>query len=248
LKEKRIKGQGTSTWKGDVGGADIVGGEDGEKGNSVGGRFDVDTATLLAVDEAENSRDVHAGSTGGFNGRDGGAASGADVVDDDDVGSELEEAFDAPAGAMGLLGFADEEAMDEGGSGTGVFVTEFEGAREFEDLGVVGEGPGAGAGSVRDEGVGSHGEAANGLGVGDVLTDEIVEDETGEAAAFGVERGGAAVDVVVGLLAAGEGKVAQLERVGSDKVEQGGSGFDWHGLASHSKRHRGFHSLLVLRD
>ena len=58
--------------------------------------------------------------------------------------------------------------------------------------------------------------------LGDVLADEVVEDEAGEAAAFGVEGGGAAVDVVVGLLAAGEGEVAELEGVGGDEVEEGG--------------------------
>ena len=57
---------------------------------------------------------------------------------------------------------------------------------------------------------------------GDVLADEVVEDEAGEAAAFGVEGGDAAVDVVVGLLAAGEGEVAELEGEGGDEIEEGG--------------------------
>ena len=54
---------------------------------------------------------------GGFDGGDGGAAGGADVVDDDDVRSELVEAFDEAAGAVGLFGLADEEAVDEGDRG-----------------------------------------------------------------------------------------------------------------------------------
>ena len=58
--------------------------------------------------------------------------------------------------------------------------------------------------------------------VGDVFADEVVEDEAGEAAAFGVEGGGAAVDVVVGLLAAGEGEVAELEGEGGDEIEERG--------------------------
>ena len=57
---------------------------------------------------------------------------------------------------------------------------------------------------------------------GDVLADEVVEDEAGEAAAFGVEGGDAAVDVVVGLLAAGEGEVAELEGEGGDEIEERG--------------------------
>ncbi len=191
-----------------MGGADVGGGEDGEEGDAGDGGFDVGSAALFAVDEAEDSGYVHAGLAGGLDGFDGGAAGGADVVDDDYVGAGFEEAFDAAACAVGLFGFADEEALDEGGGWAGVFGFEFEGAGEFDDLVVVGEGPGAGAGGVGDEGVGSHGEAAYGFGVWDVLLDEVVEDEAGEAAAFGVEGGDAAVDVVVGLLAAGEGEVA----------------------------------------
>ena len=127
---------------------------------------------------------------------------------------------------MGLLGFADEEAVDEGGGGAFVAAlvgAEVELAGEFEDFVVVGEGPGAGTGGVGDEGIGSHGEAAYGFCLGDVFADEVVEDEAGEAAAFGVEGGDAAVDVVVGLLAAGEGEVAEFEGVGGDEVEEGGA-------------------------
>ena len=148
----------------------------------------------------------------GFDGGDGGAAGGADVVDDDDVGSELVEAFDEAAGTVSLLGLADEEAVDEG-----VAV-------------VVQVVPGGGAGGVRDQGVGSHGEAADGLGLGEVLANEVVQHEAGEAAAFGVQRGGAAVDVVVGLLAAGEGEVAESEGEGRDQVEQVGAVVGCHGL------------------
>ncbi len=96
------------------------------KGAPADDGFDGGSAALFAVDEAEDCGDVHAGFAGGFDGGDGGAAGGADVVDDDDVGSGFEEAFDAAAGAVGLFGFADEEAVDEGGGGFGNFVAEFE--------------------------------------------------------------------------------------------------------------------------
>src|SRR6476469_1147162 len=89
--------------------------------------------------------------------------------------------------------------------------------------------PGGGGGGVRDEGVGSHSESADGLGLGEVLGDEVVEDEAGEAAALGVESGGAAVDVVVGLLAGGEGEVAEAEGVDCYEVEQVGLIVGWHG-------------------
>ena len=197
--------------EGDVRGADVGGGEDADERRSCGCGFDVGAATLFAVDEAEDSGDVHACFAGGFDGRDGAAAGGADVVDDDDLRSLFEEAFDLAAGAVGLLGFADEEALQELRCRVGGIEALLEGV------------PRAGAGGVGDERVGSHGEAADGFGLREMLADEVVEDQAGEAAAFGVEGGGAAVDVVVGLLAAGEGEVAQLEGEGRDEVEQGGA-------------------------
>ena len=87
------------------------------KGCAVAGGFDVGAATLFAVDEAEDAGDGHAGFASGFDGGDGGAAGGADVVDDDDSCAGFEKAFDLAAGAVGLFGFADEEAVDEGGGG-----------------------------------------------------------------------------------------------------------------------------------
>ena len=67
----------------------------------------------LSLSRVGHADDDHAGFTGGFDGGDGGGAGGADIIDDDDGGAGLEEAFDAAAGAVGLFGFADEEAVDE---------------------------------------------------------------------------------------------------------------------------------------
>ena len=73
--------------EGDVGGADVGGGEDGdEEGVGDCGLY-VLAASLFAVYEAEDSDNIHAGLAGGFDGGDGGAAGGADVVDDDYVGA-----------------------------------------------------------------------------------------------------------------------------------------------------------------
>ena len=57
--------------------------------------------------------------------------------------------------------------------------------------------PGAGRGDVGDDGVGAHGESADGRGLELVVMDEVEDGESGEASALGVEGGGAAVDVVV---------------------------------------------------
>jgi hypothetical protein len=209
-----------------MGGADFGGGEDRDERDVGDGGFDVGTATLFTIDEAEDTGDVHSGFASGFDGGDGGSAGGADVVDDDDVSTKLKEAFDSASCAVGFLSFADEESVDECGSWivvAGFVYAELEFVGESGDLGVVGERPGAGAGGVRDEGVCSHGEATYGFGVGDVLADEVMEDETGEASAFGVESCNAAVDVVVGFFAAGEGEVSEFEGVGGDEVEEGGA-------------------------
>lgn len=92
--------------------ADVGGGEEGDEGGVGGGGFDVGSASLLTVYEAEDAYHVHAGFAGGFDGCDGGASGGADIVDDDYVGSEFVEAFEAATGAVGLFGLADEEAVD----------------------------------------------------------------------------------------------------------------------------------------
>ena len=202
--------------------ADIVRGEDGEEGRGGGDGLDFGAAALFAVHEAEDAGDDHPGPAGGLNGEDGRAAGGADIVDDDDGGAGLQEAFDATAGAVGLFGFADQEAVEESGLEIGL-------GAGWEIA--AGDGcPCAGAGDVGDEGVGAHGEAANGDGFGDVLADEVVENEAGEAAALRVESGDAAVDVIVGSLARGEGEVAEAEGVGGEDAEEvGAMGGVWIG-------------------
>ena len=217
-----------------MGAADVGGGVDRVKGNVVVGgdfgedAFDVEAASLFAIDQAEDAGDGHSGVAGGLDGSDGGATGGADVVDDDDGGAGVEKAFDAAAGAVGLLGLADEESVEEWGRGAGVFVGEVELGGEGDDFVVVAEGPGGGGGGVGDERVGSHGEASDGEGGGHLFADEVVEDQAGETASLGVEGGGAAVDVVVGLLATGEGEVPQLEGERGDEVEQRGAGVGGH--------------------
>jgi len=227
----RVEREQVPLLKGEVGGADVGCGEDGEERDAGDGGLDGSAAALFAVDEAEDSGNVHAGFAGGFDCGNGGTTGGADVIDDDDVGTGFEEPFDLAAGAVGFFGFADQEALDErGGAFVWVgFAVQLEDARELEYLVVVGEGPGAGAGGVGDEGVGTHGEAADGFGVGDVVANEVVENETGEAAAFGVEGGDAAVDIVVGLFAAGEGEVSELEGVGSEEIKECGFVVGVHG-------------------
>ena len=72
-----------------MGCADVGCREDGEEGDAGDGGLDRGATALFAVDEAEDSGDVHAGFASGFDGGDCRAAGGADVVDDDDAGRRV---------------------------------------------------------------------------------------------------------------------------------------------------------------
>ena len=165
--------------------------------------FDGGTAVgFFAFDDADYGGDDHAGFSRGFNGVDGGGAGGADVVDDDDAGTFAAEALDAAAGSVGFFGFANEEAVDERG------------------VGVMLGAPCAGCGDVGDDRIGAHGESADGFCFNVVFLQEIENCFAGEAAAFGMERGGAAVDVVVAGAAGGELELAELEAGAGEEGEE----------------------------
>ena len=80
--------------------------------------------------------------------------------------------------------------------------------------------PGAGGGDVGDDGIGAHGEAADGFGVDVICFKQFKDGVAGEAAAFGVERGGAAVDVVVAGAAGGELELAEPEAGAGEEREK----------------------------
>jgi hypothetical protein len=187
----------------DVFGADVVCGEEGKERCALSGGFDGGTAVcFLALDNAYHSGDDHSGFARGLDGRDGRAAGGADVVDDDDARAGLEEAFDAAGCSMLFFGLAYEEAVDE---------ATFARGRGIRLRGPIEGALGAGGGDVGDDGVSAHGEAADGFGLDVAGFEQFKNGVTGEAAALGVEGGGAAVDVVIAGCAGGEGKVAEAE-------------------------------------
>ena len=111
----------------------------------------------------------------------------------DDARALLAKSFNAAAGAVGLLGLADQKAVEQGRAG--MFL----------------RAPGAGRGHIGDDGVGAHGESADGFGVDSVCFQQFENGVAGEAAAFGVQRRGAAIDVVVAGAAGGELELAELE-------------------------------------
>jgi len=184
-------------------GADLGGGEETEEGSSGCGGFDGGTAvSFFALDNADDCGDGHAGFASSFDGGDGGCAGGADIVDDDDAGAFATEAFDAAAGAVGFFSFADEEAMEQWAGG------------------ILLRAPGAGCGDVGDDGIGTHGEPADGVGLDAVLLEKLEDGVAGETAAFGVERGGSAVDVVVAGAAGRELELAELETGAGEEGEE----------------------------
>jgi hypothetical protein len=187
----------------DMFGADLGCREEAEEGSSGGGGLDGRSAvSFFALDDADDGGDDHAGFTCGFNGGDGGCAGGADVVDDDDAGTFFAEAFDAAAGAVRLLRFANEEAVEQGAAG------------------VLLCAPGAGRRDVGDDGIGAHGESTDSFGVDSVLFQQFQNGVAGEASAFGVESGGSAIDVVVAGAAGGELELAELEAGAGEKREE----------------------------
>ena len=161
---------------------DIRSGEERQKRRVMGSSLDGGVAILLlAIDKAKNTDDLHIGSPGGLNGLNGGSAGGADVINNDDARTRLAESFHAAASAVGLLGFADQESMDKG------------------CMGMVDAIPRAGGSNVRNQRVGTHSEAADGLRLHIVLLDEVKKRQPGEAATLRVQRGGTAVYVVVAV-------------------------------------------------
>ncbi len=166
--------------------------------------FDSGTAILfLPIHQAKNTDNVHASLTCGSDGVDGGAARGAYVIDNDHTRAGLAKAFDAASRAMGFFRLAYEEAMHKW---RGWLVRVL---------------PGAGRGDVRDQGVCAHGESADGGRMQIVFANQVVEQQPSQASAIGVQRGGAAVDVVVAARTGGEHKVSQAEGVLRDQVEKG---------------------------
>ena len=205
--------------------AEIVDGVDGDKAGATGGGFDVGASGGFALDEADDADDVHLGGTGGVDGLDGGGAGGAYVVHDDDLSAGLGEAFDALLGAVLFFGFADEESVEGLARGRGTGLAELIGvgvrvratitARLSFLRGEDGDGD--------DDGIGAEGHAADGIRRPAAEADDVEDDASGEAGAFGVKSGGAAIDVVIAGRSGGEGEMSLLVGAIDEKVEQLGA-------------------------
>jgi len=184
-------------------GANLRCGEEAEEGDSGGCGFNGWTAvSFFALDNADDGGYGHACFASGFNGVDGGGAGGANVVDNDDANAGTAEPFNAAAGAVSLLGFANEKAVEERRGGVGL------------------GSPGACGGYVGDDGVRAKRESADCFCVDVILIEKLKNGVAGKASAFCVESGGAAVDVIVARAAGGELELAEAEADAGEKGEK----------------------------
>jgi hypothetical protein len=171
----------------------VTGGEDGNKRRGCGGFFYVGAALrFFALYQAHDTDDFETEFAGGFDGLDGGCTGGADVVDDYDASAFFAEAFDALSGAVLLFGFAHEESIELA----------------------------ADDGNGDDNWIGAHGQAADGLGFPSAVVNFVEENFTRETRALGVERGSAAVDVVVAGGSGRELEFAEAKRFVSQRAQQ----------------------------
>ncbi len=171
-------------------GAHLGSGEEREKWRSRCGSFHGGAAIhLLTIHQAEYADDFHSSLARGLQRVDGGTSRGADIIHNYNARAGLAEAFDAAACAVGLFGLAHQKAMYQ------------------RSVGMLDMIPCAGRGNVGNERVCAHRESADGCGAQIVFADQIVEGQPGKASAFGMERGGSAVDVVVAARAGREDKI-----------------------------------------
>ena len=187
----------------DVFGADFCCSEEAQKRGARRRSFECRASIgFLALDDADYSGDHHAGFARRFDGGDGGGAGSADVVDDDDASAFSAEAFDAAAGTVGFLSLPHEKSVQE--RCTGVLLCT----------------PGAGGSDVGNDGICAHGESADGFSLDAVLVEQVEDRFAGEASAFGVKRGGSAIDVVIAGAARGELELAELETGAGEESQE----------------------------
>src|ERR1051326_277077 len=155
------------------------------------------TATgFQSFNQAGHTRDVEAEFTSGFYGLDGGTAGSADIIDNHHASAFFLKAFHAPTHAVRFFRFTHQEAMDQS-------------ARLRADHG-----------SSDHDGISAHGKSSNSLRMPALFFKELKKNASGEFRAAGVERGGAAINVVVALSAGREGEFAEAERVGSQQLKK----------------------------
>src|SRR5579872_1296067 len=144
---------------------------------------------FFALDQTHHANDIESELACRFDRLDGGGPGRADVVDDDDAGTLLAKALDALSGAVLLLSLANQKSIQ---------LT-------------------ADYGHGDDDGISAHGKPADRLRLPASLADLFQEDFSGKVRTFGVEGGGAAIDVIVAGAAGRELELSQPERFMSQR-------------------------------
>ena len=140
--------------------------------------------TTAAQAPTHDSSYIEAKVTRRLNGLNGRRAGGTDIVHDDHARAFFAKAFDALARAVLLFGLTHQESVQRA----------------------------AGYGNGHDDGIGTHGQSADGIGVPPLTAHFIKEDLADQLRAAGVERSGAAVDVIVTGAAGGQLEFTQAKR------------------------------------
>src|ERR1700722_2507316 len=124
---------------------------------------------FFALDQAHHTGDFKSKFTRRFYRLDRGSTRGANIIDDHHPRAFFSKALDSLSCAVLFLGFADEEAVDLA----------------------------TGDGHSYHHRVGSHGQATDGLRPPSALANFLEEDLAGKLRAACVQRGGAAIHVIV---------------------------------------------------
>ena len=165
-----------------------------EKRGSLRSSFDCRASFgFPALHKAHDSDDFHSSFPCGLDRSNRRASRGAYVIDNQHLGALLAVALYPFSRSMGLLRFAHQKAMDQ------------------RSTVVLERVAGAGRGDVGDDRIGAHCQSSDRVGLQAVMVEQVQNSEPGQAAALGVQSGGAAVDVVIALGAGGEGKFPQLK-------------------------------------
>ena len=166
-------------------GTHVVRREDGDEFGGSGGLFYIGTTVgFLAFYETHHSDDLESEFPCGFDGLDGGAAGGANIVDDDDASALFAEALDALSGAVLLFRFANKETLER----------------------AVGRNR-----SGDYDRIGAHGKSTDGLREPALGAHFFHENLSGKTRTECIERRSSAVNVVVAAAAGGEFELAQAE-------------------------------------
>src|SRR5258708_9322416 len=141
--------------------------------------------SLFALDEANRAHDLKAKLSRRFDGLNRRSACGAGVVYDHDSCAFLLEAFDPATHAVGLFGFANQEAVDW-------LLPRVLGAQHRDS---------------HNDRISAHRESADCVWRPALLPDQIEKHLAGQVCALRMKRRGPAIDVVVALASGGEYEV-----------------------------------------